>query len=166
VWILGPFLFFSGIWGVSLLLHFAWVVDDAKCIVVTCVCLSVCLSAAACPHYCTDPDVTWGSSRGCPLVVHYWADLQHNVNPSYKLVSIPRYDNISRDGHKLVTRVHVMLQLHGRVCTHCWQVTGAFSKLCGVYAKWAWLAGRWRGAFSTLLRRCGLRASNGGILAK
>ena len=41
-----------------------------------CVCLSVCLSAAACPHYCTDPDVTWGSGRGCPLVVHYWADLQ------------------------------------------------------------------------------------------
>ena len=24
----------------------------------------------------TDPDVTWGSGRGCPLVVHYWADLQ------------------------------------------------------------------------------------------
>jgi len=38
--------------------------------------LCVCLSAAACPHYCTDPDVTWGNSRGCPLVVHYWADLQ------------------------------------------------------------------------------------------
>jgi len=41
-----------------------------------CVCVSVCLSAAACPHYCTDPGVTWGSGRGCPLVVHYWADLQ------------------------------------------------------------------------------------------
>jgi len=26
-------------------------------------CLSVCLSAAACPHYCTDLDVTWGSGR-------------------------------------------------------------------------------------------------------
>jgi len=38
--------------------------------------LRVCLSAAACLHYCTDPDVTWGSGRGCPLVVHYWADLQ------------------------------------------------------------------------------------------
>jgi len=25
-----------------------------------CVCLSVCLSLAAFPHYCTDPDVTWG----------------------------------------------------------------------------------------------------------
>jgi len=36
----------------------------------------VCLSKAACPRYCTDPDVTWGSGRRCPLVVHYWADLQ------------------------------------------------------------------------------------------
>jgi len=36
----------------------------------------VCLSAAACQHYCMDPDVTWGSGRGCPLVVYYWADLQ------------------------------------------------------------------------------------------
>ena len=41
-----------------------------------CVCLCVCLSAAACLQYCKDPDVTWGSGRGCPLVVHYWADLQ------------------------------------------------------------------------------------------
>ena len=40
------------------------------------VCLSVCLSAAVRPHYCTDPDVTWGHGRGCSLVVHYWADLQ------------------------------------------------------------------------------------------
>ena len=70
------------------LLHFAWVEDHEKCIVVTrvcvcvcvcvcvSVCLSVCLSAAACLQYCTDADVTWGSGRGCPLVVHYWADLQ------------------------------------------------------------------------------------------
>jgi len=44
---------------------------DAKCIVVTRVCVSVCLSAAVRPDYCTDPDVTWGLGRGCPLVVHY-----------------------------------------------------------------------------------------------
>jgi len=60
----------------TVLLHFAWVIDDAKCIVVTRVCLSVCLSVAICPHYCTDPEVTWGHGRGCPLVVHYWVDLQ------------------------------------------------------------------------------------------
>ena len=39
------------------------------------VCLCVCLSLAAFPHYCTDPDVTSGMA-GCPLVVHYCADLQ------------------------------------------------------------------------------------------
>jgi len=33
---------------------------------------SVCLSLATFPHYCTDPDVTWRISTGCPLV-HYWA---------------------------------------------------------------------------------------------
>jgi len=41
-----------------------------------CVCVSACLSAAVRPHYCTDPDVTWGRGRSCPLVVHYWVDLQ------------------------------------------------------------------------------------------
>jgi len=69
------------------------------------VCLSVCLSAAVRPQYCTYPDVTWGHGRGCPLVVHYWADLQsghgmrcygNNANPSYKLAYIPRYDAIVR----------------------------------------------------------------------
>jgi len=39
-------------------------------------CLSVCLSAAACLHCCTDPDVTWESGGGWALVVHCWADLQ------------------------------------------------------------------------------------------
>jgi len=39
-----------------------------------CVYLSV--SLATFSHYCTDPDVTLGSGRGCPLVVHLWADLQ------------------------------------------------------------------------------------------
>jgi len=52
-------------------------------------CLCVCLSAAACPHYCTDPDITSGSDRGCPLVVHYWADL-HLVH------GLPCYGNIMR----------------------------------------------------------------------
>ena len=41
-----------------------------------CVCVCVCLSAVVRPHYCTDPDVTWGRGRGCHLVVHYLADLQ------------------------------------------------------------------------------------------
>jgi len=57
--------------------------------VVTRVCVSVCLSAAACPHYCTDPDVAWGSGRGCPIVVHYCADLQ-------SLHGLRCYSNITR----------------------------------------------------------------------
>ena len=42
------------------------------------VCLSVSVHGCMRLHYCTDPDVTWGSGRGCgcPLVGHYWADLQ------------------------------------------------------------------------------------------
>jgi len=60
-----------------LLLHFTWGVAEAKCIVATTVCsLSVCLSLATVPHYCMDPDVTWGNAGGCPVVVQYWADLQ------------------------------------------------------------------------------------------
>ena len=39
-------------------------------------CDSVCLSPIALPHYCMDPDVTRTNGRWCPLVVHYWADLQ------------------------------------------------------------------------------------------
>jgi len=78
-------------------LHFARVADDARCIVVTRVCVSVCLSvclsvrlsAAACLHYCTHPDTTWGSGRGCPLVVHYSADLQ-------SVHGLPCYGNITR----------------------------------------------------------------------
>ena len=59
---------------------------------------------------------------------------QHNANPSYKLASIPRYDDI--------------LRTLGGVCARCWppvvgdwRVTGAFSKLRAIHWKWAWLAG-------------------------
>ena len=48
----------------------------ARLCVCVSVCVSVCLSAAVRPYYCTGADVTWGHGRGCPLVVHYWADLQ------------------------------------------------------------------------------------------
>jgi len=37
----------------------------------------LCVSVlAAFPHYCTDSDVTLENGTVCPLVVHYWADLQ------------------------------------------------------------------------------------------
>jgi len=56
------------------------------------VCLCVCVFLTTCPHYCTDPDVTWRNGRGCPVVVHYWADLQSmhgfrcydNIGPNAK----------------------------------------------------------------------------------
>ena len=38
---------------------------EAKCILVMCVCVSVsvCLSLAAFPHYCMDPDASQGNGR-------------------------------------------------------------------------------------------------------
>ena len=103
--------------------------------------LRVYLSAAIRPHYCTDPDVTWGHGRGCPLVVHYWADLQFghglhcygNITRTLvnKLASIPRYDDIVRTAGWA-----------GSVrAAGGWR--GAFSKLRAVYGKWVWLARRW-----------------------
>jgi len=43
------------------------------------VCLTVCLSVRPRPYAHTTAWTrvyTWGHGRGCPLVVHYWADLQ------------------------------------------------------------------------------------------
>ena len=54
-----------------------------------CLCVCVCLPAAVRPHYCTDQDVTWNCGSGCPLVVHYWADLQSGHG-------LRCYDNITR----------------------------------------------------------------------
>jgi len=59
------------------LLHFARVVDYAKCIVVTRVCVSVCVPVRGrAPTLLHGPGLNWGRGSGCPLVVHYWADLQ------------------------------------------------------------------------------------------
>jgi len=64
---------------------------------------------------------------------------QDNTNPSYKLASIPRYDDIVRT--------------LGGVCAHCWPVTAGWrgrSQNCAPYMESG---------------RPGLRASTGGILA-
>ena len=68
------------------LLHFAWVADDAKCIVVTYVCVSVRGRMHTLLH---GPGCNRGSGRRCPLVVHYWADLQ-------SVHGLRCYGNISR----------------------------------------------------------------------
>jgi len=59
---------------------------------------------------------------------------QHNVNHSYKLASIPRYDDI--------------VWTLGGVCTRCWPVTGGWrqhSQSCTPYVGSGrrWLAGDW-----------------------
>jgi len=80
---------------------------------------------------------------------------QHKANPSYKLASTLQYDDIVRT--------------LGGVCVRCRLVMGGVLKIArriwevGV-AGWP-VTGRRRGAFSTLLRRPGLRASTGGVLA-
>jgi len=84
-----------------------------------CVCVCLCLSAA-------DPDVTWGRGRRCPLVVHYWADLQ-SVN------------QLRCCGNIMQTLVYVGMR--ALLISDRW-VTEAFSTLRAVYRKWAWLAGR------------------------
>ena len=93
------------------------------------VCVSVCLSAAVHPHYCTDQDVTWGRGRGCPLVVHYWADFQ-------SVHRLRCYGNITR------TLVYAGCATVRALLISDRRVTEAFSTLRAVYRKWAWLAGR------------------------
>jgi len=109
------------------------------------VCLSVCLSAPVRPHYCTGPDVTRGRGRGCPLVVHYWADLQSGHR-------LRCYGNITRT---LVTS----LRPSRNMTTYCKRPAGRGLR--------ALLAADWRmtGSFSTLLRQSGLWASTGAVLA-
>jgi len=131
--------------------------------------LCVCLSAAVHPHYCTDPDVTWGRGRGCSLVVHYWTDLQsghglrcygNNANPSYKLASILRYDDIvwttawagyARAASRWLAGDGGVLKIARRI----WEVGVAGLPVIG----------RRRAEFSTLLRRPWLQASTSGVLA-
>jgi len=79
----GPYVSWGNGMGCPLVVH-CWVdlqsVHGFLCHDNSAVCMSVCLSVflslASFPHYCMDPDVTWGNGRGCHLVVHYWADLQ------------------------------------------------------------------------------------------
>jgi len=73
-------------------------------------CLSVCLclSADACPHHCTDPDVTWESGRECPLVVHYWADLQ-SVHGLRCYGNITRTRNVSEYMLVLALRLVIII---------------------------------------------------------
>jgi len=82
---------------------------------------------------------------------------QHKANPSYKLASIPRYDDIVRTAG-WAGSAHADWQVTGgilKVARRIWEVGMAGSPVIG----------RRRGAFSTLLRRPGLWASSDGVLA-
>jgi len=65
-------------------------------------CVSVCLYVCVCvsvrgrmPTLLHGyPDVNWGSGMGCPLVVHYWADLQ-SVHELRCYGNITRTRNVS-----------------------------------------------------------------------
>ena len=56
-----------------------------------CVCLSVCLSLAAFPHYCTDPDISWGMV-GVPPSCAILSDLQ-------SMRGFRCYDNVAQTGN-------------------------------------------------------------------
>jgi len=84
----------------------------------------VCLSLTTFPHYCTDLDATWGSGRGCPLVVHNWVDLQSvhrfccydNIAPNAKcqrvlvltlcLVSYFHYSHTGTSTYRTLSKLH------------------------------------------------------------
>ena len=96
-----------------------------------CVCLSV---RGRTPTLLHGPGCNFWHGRGCPLVVHYWADLQSGHG-------LHCYGNITRT---LVTSL-----CPSRDMTTYYERPGHWPST---------------GAFSTLLRRPGLRASSDGIL--
>jgi len=110
------------------------------------VCLSVCLSVRGVrPRYCRDTDVTWRHGRSCPLVVHYWTDLQSGHG-------LRCYSNITRT---LVTSLRPSRDM----TTQCERPARRGLR--------ALLAADWRvtGGVLNILRRPGLRASSDGVLA-
>jgi len=87
--------------------------------------LCVCLSAAACPHYCTDSDVTSESGTGCPIVVHYWADLQ-SVHGLRCYGNITRTRNVSE--YMLVLALRQVGKLHLKPSYCAWSKHNTPSK--------------------------------------
>jgi len=78
---------------------------------------SVCVSLSVCPRphahtIAADPDVTWGSGRGCPLVVHYWADLQ-SVHGLHCYGNITQMQNVSK--YMLVLAVCLVISVASTV---------------------------------------------------
>ena len=83
-----------------------------------CVCLSL---TATFPHYCTDPDVTWGMVRA--LVVQYWVELQSVYRFHY-------YDNIAPNAKCQRVLVLALCQVYIRFSwCHCHPIISCFIKV-------------------------------------
>jgi len=65
---------------------------------------------AAFPHYYTDPGVSWGNGRRCPLVVHYWVDLQ-------SVYGFRCYDNTAPNGNVSECLYSLYAWLHTHACS-------------------------------------------------
>jgi len=80
------------------------------------VCLSVCLSLAAFPHYCTDPDVTWRNSRG-----YAWlCTIGRTCNRCTGFVATTtqrRSGNVSERLYSLMCVVRLVMDLLSTCCT-------------------------------------------------
>ena len=86
---------------VRLLITFARGVAEAKCILVTRVCVCFCLSVSRrIPTLLHGPGCNSKEWQGFPLVVHYWADLQ-------SVHGFRCYDNIAPNAK--CHRVHVLV---------------------------------------------------------
>jgi len=99
--------------------HFAWGIAPRPNVYRSQPSLCVCLSLAAIPHYCRHPEVILGNGRGCPLVVHYWADLQ-------SVAWFCCYGNI---------HIHIQYRYYrlGHNANVCRSTSMLFGQLCQVY---------------------------------
>jgi len=127
-----------------------------------CVCVSV--RGRMPTLYCTDPDVTWGSGRGCPLVVHYLADLQ-------SVHGLRCYGNITRT--RTVSEYMLVLALclaNALICRRCRLVmvsATAGVPVDGQWSEWSeWSACSVCGpGFHSRIRHCDAPAPQHGGLA-
>jgi len=75
----------------------------ARLCVCVCLCVSGCLSVRGCmPTPLHEPGCNLGSGRGCPLVVHYWADLQsvHGLRCYGNTINAWQSPAVARQAHR------------------------------------------------------------------
>jgi len=82
--------------------------------------MRVCL--CVCGHMPTLLDLTWGNGRGCPSVVHYWADLQ-SMHMLHCCDNIARTQNVSECLYSLYAWLFCLTISE----KDCWKVTDEYS---------------------------------------